>query len=319
VRALHVAAAIALLYAAGACIKIVHDHDCDGGTVGTTAGTTVGTTGGVIPPQVFHAQALYVVNLSRSAANLAGTYADLITQMNAALAARYLSVDEYAVLPIYGGVNNAPQLIYGDPSTTAGDLSASLGDATLSGLYDTPLGSAEQQNLYTITRSLDQATLPPPAEGGRSPTFFGPPLDLFLVVTLQSAKRLCADGDSACLLVGQSPLDAFSASDDSGNAAWLKLNGGSYPAARTYQLYIMTGEQQSFADLQARCSAMPGFPKTLLDALQPSDVPYYGDLAGGLTMRGWHAESIDFCDAIASGGAQKLRDVAGRIAAAAVH
>jgi hypothetical protein len=311
---------VALLWASGACIKVVHDHDCDGGASGVGGTTTSGTTGGVIgPPQIFHAQALYVVNLSRSAANLAGTYADLITQLNAALAARNLTVDQYAVLPLYGGVNNAPQLIYGDPSATAGDLSATLGGATLSGLYDTPLGSAEQLNLYTLTRSLDQATLPPPDTGGQSPTFFSPPVDLFLVVTLQSAKRLCADGDVACQLQGASPLDAFSATDGSGNASWLTLTGGAYPSARTYQLFIDTGEQQSFADLQARCSAMPGFPKTLLDALQPSDVPYYGDLSTGLSMRGWHAETIDFCDAIASGGAQKLHDVASRVAAAAVH
>src|SRR5262249_9208665 len=149
-----------------ACIKIVHDHDCDAGT--PIVGTTSGTTGGVIgQPQVFHAQVLYVVNLSRSAANLAGTYADLITQLNAALEGRNLTVDQFAGLPIYGGVNNAPQLIYGNPSLTSGDLSATLADATLSGLYDTPLAPAEQHNLASIAASLDQATLPPPDTGGR--------------------------------------------------------------------------------------------------------------------------------------------------------
>jgi hypothetical protein len=316
-RLAHAAAALALLYVSGACIKVVHDHDCDAGT--PIGGTTSGTTGGVGLPPVFHAQALYVVNLSRSAANLAGTYADLITQLNAYLETRYLIVDQFAVLPLYGGVDNAPRLVYGSPSLTSGDLYAALSDATLSGLYDTPLGSAEQHNLYTLAGTLDQATLPPPDTGGRSPTFYSPPADLFLVVTLQSAKRLCADGDAACQLAGASPLDAFTSTDNNGAAAWLKLNGGSYPSSRVYQLFVTTGEEESFSQLQARCSTMPGFPKTLLDALQPSDVPYYGELSGGLTMRGWHAQQIDFCDAIASGGTQKLRDAAQAIAAAAVH
>jgi hypothetical protein len=302
-----------------ACIKVVHDHDCDGGTfIGTSAGSTGGTNGGK-PPTVYHAQALYVVNLARSAANLAGTYADLIGQLNADLGARNISVDEWAVLPLYGGVDGAPRLIYGDPSDSAGDLSAALSDATLSGLYDHALLgiSAEQYNLAALAGSLDQATLPPPDVGGQSPTFFGPPLDLFLVVTLQSERRLCADSDAACTLSGLAPLDAFTRATDDGHAAWLKLNGGAYATPHVYQLFIFTGEQQSFTQLQTRCAAEAGFPKTLLDALQPSDVPYYGDLASGLGARGWHADQIDFCDAISSRGSQMIESAAAQISVAA--
>jgi hypothetical protein len=316
-RALLAPSSLALLYAAGACIKVVHDHDCDGGTfIGTTAGSTGGTNGGG-PPRVYHAQALYVVNLSRSAANLAGTHADLIGKLNADLGARNLSVDEWAVLPLYGGVDGEPQLIYGDPSDSAGDLSAALSDATLSGLYDHALTSAEQYNLATIAGSLNQATLPPPDVGGQSPTFFGPPLDLFLVVTIQSERRLCGDGDAACALSGLAPLDAFSRATDDGHAAWLKLNGGAYTTSHVYQLFIFTGEQESFTQLQTRCAAEAGFPKTLLDALQPSDVPYYGDLVSGLSAKGWHADQIDFCDAISSRGSQLIESAAAKIAAAA--
>src|SRR5262249_38325087 len=150
------------LYASAACIKVVHDHECDAGTIIATTGNG-GTNGNGGPPVVYHAQVLYVVNLGRSAANLAGTYADLIQQLNAALSARNLLVDQYAVLPLYGGSNNAPQLVYGDPSQTAGDLSAALSQATLSGLYDLPLSgvTAEQYNLATLAATLDQATLPP--------------------------------------------------------------------------------------------------------------------------------------------------------------
>jgi hypothetical protein len=82
-------------------------------------------------------------------------------------------------------------------------------------------------------------------------------------------------------------------------------------------LFVFTGEQQSFSDLQTRCAAEAGFPKTLLDALQPSDVPYYGDLVNGLGTRGWHADQIDFCDAISSRGSQLIQSAAAQIAAAA--
>jgi hypothetical protein len=315
-RATLAAAAAALLAAAGACIKVVHDAPCDLSLVGTTTG---GGTGGGGPPVTLHAQALYVVNLQRSTANLAGTYADLIHQLNSALSAANLNVDQYAVLPLYGGIAGAAQLIYGDPSTSSGDLSAVLSEAALSGQFDHPLDgvTAEQQNLATVAAALDTATLPPDANGGKSPTFFAPPKDLFLVVTLQSATRLCADTDAACALGGVAPVDAFSATAADGSAGWLKINGGNYPPRRVYQLFIATGERESFAQLQASCTAMPGFPRTLIDSLQPSQVGYYGDLSTGLTGRGWNAEQLDFCSAIATAGAAQLKGVAARVAAAA--
>jgi len=57
----------------------------------------------------------------------------------------------------------------------------------------------------------------------------------------------------------------------------------------------------------------------MLDALQPSDVPYYSHLTTGLAAKGWHAGEIDFCDAISAAGPQLIRNAAAAVAAAAVH
>jgi hypothetical protein len=286
-----------------ACVKVIHDEVCDAG------GIVVG--GGGEPA---HAQALIVLNLERSAANLTGTYASILAQLNGDLQGLGVVVDEWAVLPLYGAVTTSPALIYGFPST-GGDLATALSLAALSGHFDKPIAgaTAEQYNLADLAQHLDTATLPPELTGGESKAFFSPPKDLFFIVTIQTAQRTCADTDPACAVSGQSPNDVFTATDSDGNAAWLKLPGGSPKPGRIYQAFIATSEQEAADAFANRCKMLPGFPATLLDVLQPSPVPYYVDLQNTLAQKGWPGERIDLCEAVSAMGTMRLKDLATHI------
>jgi hypothetical protein len=303
------AATGAVLAACAGCLKIVHDGgdggSCDGGGV-------------VVPPKQLHAQALLVVNLDRAAANLAGPYAGISGAISTELATNGVTVDQLAVLPVYGGVNGAPLLVYGNPAVGAGDISTAFAALVTSGNFDAPLAgdTAEQFNLATIAKELDTATLPPELTNGSTTPFFGPPVDLFLVITIQPAHRLCADTDPACTISGLDPVSYFSAKAGDGTAGWLKLPSGSYPSGHVYQVFFSTGEAETPSDFASRCGAIPGFPKALLDVMEPSPVKYYGEVAQGLAGQGWHAEQIDLCDAVGSSAPGILKGLAGRIAQA---
>jgi hypothetical protein len=272
----------------------------------------------IVMGQPAHAQALYALGLGRSAANLAGPYADIVGQINAALATSGVVVDRYAVLPQYGSITGAPALVWGNPSM-GGELSAALTAAATSGSFDAPIAgvTAEQFNLATLAAGLDTATLPPELTNGSSAPFFAPPNDVFLVVTIQPDKRLCADTDPACAVNGAAPVTAFSAAAADGTAAWLRFPAGSYPQKHVYQAFIATGENETTAQFQAKCSGVPGFPKALLDVMEPSPVPYYTDLATGLTAAGWAAEEIDLCDLLGANGSSLVKSLAGHVAQAA--
>jgi hypothetical protein len=297
---------LALALAGAGCVRVVHVYECDGGT----------TEGG--PPPPIHVQALVAINLGRASTNLVGPFSSIVDHLGAALTTANIVLDQYAVVPLYGSATGAPELLYGYPASGAGELSSVLQPPTLSGDYDQPIAgvTAEQYNPYTIGGRLDTATLPPELTDGSTTPFFNAPADLFLFVTIQPSRRLCDEADPACAIGGADPVAAFSAVDGSGNAQWLKLPGGAYPAKRVYQVAFDTKEGETPAEFQARCGAIPGFPKALLDVMEPSPTTYYGDLAKGLGGQGMHAEQLDLCEALGAGGAAQLVDFAGRVAQA---
>ncbi len=296
--------AVALL--AGGCFRVIHEHDCDAGVVPP-----------IIPPPA-HAQLLFVLDLQRGGANLIAPLSVALTRLQGELAAGDVIVDQFAVLPLYGGIDGTPRLVYGYPSMTNGDPTAALIAATQSGNYDAPLPNvtAEQYNL-TLAAQLDVATLPPEQTNGNGAPFFATPVDEFIVVLVQPTARLCALTDPKCAIAGQSPVDWFSATASDGTAAWIKVPGGSYLPKRTYQVFLTTSEGESPADFADRCSKVPGFPVGLLDVMAPSPVKYYTDLATGLQQKGWHAEQIDLCAAFGAAQPSLFEALGKRIGLAA--
>jgi hypothetical protein len=81
-----------------------------------------------------------------------------------------------------------------------------------------------------------------------------------------------------------------------------------------YFVDIVTSENESTTQFQARCSAVPGFSRTLLDVIAPSPFVYYDDFKSQATTRGLLAQKIDLCDALGDPGTSQLRSVAGAIA-----
>jgi len=302
-------ATAALAAASIGCVRTIKvPGECDGGSVI------------VVPTEPLHAQALYVLDLDRGAVNLAGSYAGIINRLHGALALAGVVVDQHAVLPLYGGPQDKPVLVWGTPAEGAGDLSATLGPLASSGRYDGPLAgiTAESSNLALIAGSLDAATLPPDISPDQSRPFYSTPKDIFLIVTIAPTRRLCALTDDACRLGGMSPVDAFSSTTGDGRAQWLKLPGGTYPKKRVYQVFITTSEAGETATvMRARCGSMAGFPKGLLDVIEPSPDSYYVALAAELGKQGWRAERLDLCETVSALGDDALKMLGARIAQAA--
>jgi len=309
-------AALVLLFA-NACTKIIHSPppDGSGGTSGPTGagGSGAGGSGG---GPVAHVQMLWQFNLPRTAANLAPYYGHFHDGLISALTDEHIAVDQTGAAAQYGPV----QLVWGssDRAQPSQDLSTTLAAAATSGQYEppTPGSEPEQQNLQQLGANLSQLTIPPDLVGGNSITLYGTARDAFIVVTVHSTRRMCALGDAGCHLGGSPPVDYFTAANPDGSARWLQAIGGapSVPTSKVMFVDIVTSEGETTSAFQARCSAVPGFSRTLLDVIEPSPVVYYGDFATQVGGQGLLARKIDLCDALGDAGTSLLRTVAVDIA-----
>jgi hypothetical protein len=296
------AVAIAAAAATMACTRIIHS----GG-----AGGAGGAGGSGPPPPVAHVQMLWTINLPRSAANLSSFYAELHDGFVAALADVGVAVDQDGVAAQYG----QPGLVWGESERVHPnrDLASVLRDAAGSGAFEPPSAPVpEQENLAVLGARLPSLTIPPPLTGGDSIPLYGR-RDGMVVATVQATRRLCGIGDGACALGGRPPADYFAATAPDGSAAWLAAAGGGagLPAGRIFFVDFVTSEGESPDAFRARCAAVPGFSRTLLDVMAPSPSIYYYQLVTELGGRGAVAVRVDLCEA--------LGDDAGNLAKNAAH
>jgi hypothetical protein len=270
---------------------------------------------GGAPP--LHLQLLMTVNLPRSAVNLAPSYSDLHDALVAGFATNGAVVDEEAAAPLY----REARLLWGQSESVhpTVDLAGTLRAAADSGRFESPApGSApEQLVLAQLGATLPELTVPPELVGGQSAPLWGPPLDGLVVVTVHSTRRLCALDDAGCVLAGQAPPDFFAGVRPDGTVGWLAPPGGGagFALARVVFLDIVTGEDETPSDFRARCAAVPGFSRTLLDDMEPSPPIYYRALATALGGRSVLVLSVDLCEALGTAGPGKLAAVTATIAA----
>ena len=304
-----------------ACVKIIHSPPPDGGGSGGSGGVVTGGTGGSGTGgsggggPIAHVQMLWQFNLPRTAANLTPFYARFHDNLIAALTDSHIAVDETGVAGQYGPV----QLIWGSSSRAqpSQNLQDTLTMAASSGMFEPPAAGseAEQINLQQLGANLANLTIPPQLVNGDSIVLYGPPVDAFIVVTVHSTARLCALGDAGCQLAGSQPLDFFTAVRGDGTASWLQQIGGSPGIAmdHVYWVDIVTSEAESTSAFTARCSAVPGFSRTLLDVIAPSPAVYYNDFKTQGTSRGLLVQEIDMCEALGDPSVSLLRSAAGAI------
>ena len=346
------------LAAAGAGCTIVTPPGKDGGTKIIKQPIFIPIRPDALPQApALEASVLFVANLQRSSANLAGQYATLMTTFLGDLPGN-LQVVNMGLIATYGD-QYGPRLLLGrsaasqqPPSTLAllgllaqyGDAGISnynsllpliggtlgnIDDADLqpalqllagSGNFDGSGVTCEAQNLIAFGQGLNSFALPPELGGIDRSAFFDSPHDLFIIVYLQPLARRCQLGSEACNVNGQSPADIFTQTDGYGGASWLKFSYGSISPAKVVQVAIATSEGESETAFETRCAAVPGFPQNEFDVIGPSANAYFTPLMAALNAAyPGTGQSGDFCTLIGSKADTTMRALATSVAALATH
>jgi hypothetical protein len=258
---------------------------------------------------------LVMAPLERASANLDVDYERIIYLLVSELGEAGVDVRKAALAPLYGRLDRAVPLVYGE-----GDDSAELaGFADAITFYSRDDGAdylqdeaaAEGDNLAILGADLDARAIYHPTTAdpdGRA--YFTEPADGFVVLYLSSLARRCDIADSSCAIDGVDPVTYFSREAD-GVATWLALPGGGLPAARIFHAAMVTAENTDYETFYGRCAGYPNFPAADLDVMEPSAVPYYRELVAGLADRGGRGAFIDLCEAMSS----REESVARRLAA----
>lgn len=264
-----------------------------------------------LPPK--HAYMLWLLNLDKTAVNMAVDFETLIREFEVALAGQSpaIVVDRLAVMPLHQRPGVGARLLYSeDVPTKPLDLSVQTGltpsllegvpVGAIAGLITATAGSAfleqfdpsraEQANLADVAPTLASESIYDPSEpsAGR-PLFDGTP-DLFIVGTITHLARPCGADDESCGLDGQLPAAYFTAEAD-GKAKWLNVGDG-LPVANIFHVSFTTKEAESEEAFFSRCRGVTGFPQAHLDLLAPSPHAYYEPLA---TIAGGRFIREDLC------------------------
>jgi hypothetical protein len=308
-------------------------------------------------PKPLQASVLFVANLARSSANLADQYAGIITGLAASWTASGLTIANMGLISTYAD-QFGPRLLLGrsssagmPPSSLAllallaqaadagttnyqsllpliaptlgniddADLSPALKLLAASGQFDGDGETSEAKNVIEFGRGLGTQALPPELGGIDRSAFFDVPHDLFIVVYLQPLARRCALGTSDCNVDGRSPSDIFAETDSSGGAAWLSFTNGSIPVGQVVHLSVATAEGQSQTDFENHCNSVSGFPKRVLDVIEPSPNAYFTPLMSGLNAaHSGTGHTGDFCTLIGTNPMAAFTSLASGVAALAV-
>ncbi|HEX3903756.1 MAG TPA: hypothetical protein VH853_13025 [Polyangia bacterium] len=308
------------------------------------------------PPKALEASVLYVANLQRSSANLAGQYASIITELGAYLQSVGLDVVNMGLISTYGD-QFGPRLLLGQqagappsPSSLALlGLLASEADAGItdyqtllpllgptlgnidpsnlqpalqllasSGNFDGDGQTSEAANLIGFGQGINAFALPPELGGIDRNAFFDTPHDLFIVVYLQPLPRRCALSSNDCSINGQSLPNVFLSTDSNANATWLSFASAGIPPSRVVQVSIATSEGQSETDFETHCKAVPGFPLNDLDVIGPSPNAYFTPLMAALNAANpGTGQSGDFCTLIGSKPDAAIKALGNSVAALA--
>jgi hypothetical protein len=358
-RLLALALVLASLAAASAGCTIVTPPGKDGGTPKPKPfPVPIPIRPDALPqPPPLEASVLFVANLQRSSANLAGQYASLMTKFLGDLPGS-LQVVNMGLISTYGD-QFGPRLLLGrsaaagQPASTLallgllaqyadagisnynsllpiiGGTLGNIDDADLqpalqllagSGNFDGNGVTSEAANLIGFGQGLNAFALPPELGGIDRSAFFDVPHDLFIIVYLQPLPRRCQLGNADCDVNGQSPSDIFLQTDGYGGASWLHFSYGSIPPAKVVQVAIATSEGESETAFEARCTAVPGFPQNDFDVIGPSANAYFTPLMSALNAAyPGTGQNGDFCTLIGSKADSTMRALATSAAALATH
>jgi hypothetical protein len=232
---------------------------------------------------------LWLVRIDRGTANLAASYAPLVRNLNDQLASQGFDVRTTSVGSLY-----TSQLLW---SSSGKDVNTSSVQAALESAAktaSTPPSTCSTAVLASMGRELNMTPVP---TGGFP---FSTPRSALLVVILDHGTRPMGASASACGAEGQLPADWFGG--ERARTRWLNTASGGWnlPRSQTRFLFISTPENETYAQMRERCAAMSAFPRTGLDALSPSSVPFYESFNEGLgRYQTGLGSRKDLCQAVA--------------------
>lgn len=340
---------IVLLVMTGAC-TIVTPPGADGGTRIVPVPIDPPP-----PPKPLEASVLFVVNLQRSSANLAGQYAQIMIGLGGYLESMGLQVQAMGVAPTYAD-KYGPRLVLGrrkasqsgpGPSLSALLAIAALADAgvtdyesllpyirdSLSNVSDTDLTVAlqllassgsfegegetsEGRNVVELGRGLDTQALPPELGGIDRSALFDRPHDLFIVIYIQPLGRRCALDTPACQVNGRSLTDIFLEQNDQAGVTWLKFVQGNLRPEQVVHVAVATSEGEDLIAFRKRCQNVTGFRPNFLDVIAPSDNSYFRPLMSALNAaHRGTGNAGDFCELIGSEPGEAVSKLGNSVAA----
>jgi hypothetical protein len=286
--------------------------DGDGGGNNATPTPTPPTT----------ADMLVMVQIDRSAGNLAPAYGQILGQLEAALGKHNIELRRVGYAPLHRRAQQVVPLIFGrdDAQSEFGSAAEAIAFYASDGgaQYIRQTASGESENLAALGLELDErAVYRPTSADPTARAYFQRPADGLIVLTLSATARLCNAGDQACRLNGERPGQYFVSREADGDAAWLVLPGDEgLPPERIFHAAIVTAEGVDYEQFRARCLDHPNFPTTYLDFMEGSPATYWGPVADAINQGGGHAAVVDMCQALSSDGDAAIKSLAGRIAAA---
>jgi hypothetical protein len=292
------------------------------------------------PPPPVQANLLYVINLSRSSANLNTQYAAIMGNLATYFQGVGLDIVNMGVISTYAD-QFGPRLLMGQkeggPSASSSSLLlagllAQGADAGLtsyqsllpiigpmlgnidspdiptvlqllaaSGSFDGDTPVSEAENVIEFGEGLNAFELPSSLGGIDRSALFDTPLDLFIVIYLQPLPRHCALSDVACQVNGRAPNDIFVDTNADGTASWLTFANGGMMPSRVVQAAIATPEGVSETDFETKCKAVNGFQSSDFDVTGPSPNAYFGPLMADLNAANpGTGQSADFCTLVGS-------------------
>lgn len=291
-RLLIVASGVACFWLAAGC-TIIRYVDPD-------AGDTDGP-----PPKVV--DLLVMMDMSRTTANLAPDYAEIVGLTIAALGEQNVTVRKAALAPLYSRSEGAVPLLFGQGDEDGEFLS--FEEAIAFYTYDDGANylqdgvESDSENLAVLGAQLDtRPVYHPTTADAQASAYFVAPADGFVVLYLSASPRRCAADDAACAVDGQDAANYFTAADADG-VTWLELGGGSLPVDKVFHGAIATAEGVDYATFYETCSGYPNFPAAKLDVMQPSEEhAYFGPFVDSVKEAGGKGAFVDLCQAMSGSG-----------------
>lgn len=298
-RGLRLAASGALLFATLAC-TVVRDGDGD-----DDAGPPM-----VSPPgDPVEVDLLIMADVTASSAHLAYHYSEIVGAIENGIAQTGVRVRQRAVAPLRHRVGGGVPLLGADDVAGLVQLYSTGEGAPF--LVDP--GADDYANVLALGAELASEPLYGSTTGE---AFFQPAADAFVVIMVSGLAARC---EGSCETRASGVASALTATDASGNVAWLTLPGGTGLGPRRVVHVLVTSPEvgASHAAMVQACSARPNFPTSVLDFMAPSP-EFHSNVAQAIEASGGRARWVDFCGMVSSQQMGLAREI-GNVVGAAVR